>query len=70
MTQGARFGAFKFPLTVAVVDSAGAAHRATSEILAVGDGAQRIRIPSPTRPARVVLDPDVALLARLTLVEQ
>jgi len=40
------------------------------EVLAVGDGAQRIRIPSPTRPVRVVLDPDVALLARLTLVEQ
>jgi aminopeptidase N len=70
VTQGARFGAYKFPLTVAVVDSAGAAHRATSEILAVGDAAQRIRIPSPAKPARVVLDPDVALLARLTLVEQ
>jgi len=70
VTQGSRFGSFKFPLTVAVVDSAGTAHRATSEVLAVGDGAQRIRIPSPTRPVRVVLDPDVALLARLTLVEQ
>jgi aminopeptidase N len=70
VTQGARFGAFKFPLTVAVVDSLGTAHRTTSEIVAVGDGAQRIRIPSPTRPVRVVLDPDVALLARLTLVEQ
>ena len=70
VTQAARFGAFKFPLTVAVVDSAGTAHRATQQILAVGEGAQRIRIPSPTKPMRVTLDPDVALLARLTLVEQ
>jgi len=70
VTQGSRFGRFTFPLTVAVVDSAGTAHRATSEILAIGDGAQRIRIPSPTKPVRVVLDPDVVLLARLTLVEQ
>ena len=70
VTQGARFGAFKFPLTVAVVDSAGISHRATQQILAVGDGAQRIRVPSPTKPVRVTLDPDVALLARLTLVEQ
>ena len=70
VTQGARFGPFKFPLTVAVVDSAGTAHRATQRIMAVGDGAQRIRVPSPTKPVRVTLDPDVALLARLTLVEQ
>jgi len=68
--QGARFGPFKFPLTVAVVDSAGTAHRVTQQILPVADGAQRLRIPSPTRPTRVTLDPDVALLARLTVVEQ
>jgi aminopeptidase N len=70
VTQGERFGPFKFPLTVAVVDSAGVAHRATSQILAIGDGAQRIRVPSPTKPVRITLDPDVALLARLTVVEQ
>jgi aminopeptidase N len=70
VTQGARFGPYKFPLTVAVVDSAGKASRATQQILPVGEGAQRIRIPSPTKPVRVTLDPDVALLARLTLVEQ
>ena len=70
ITQSPRFGAFRFPLTVAVVDSAGVTHRATSEILPVTDGAQRIRIPSPSRPVRVVLDPDVALLAKLLVVEQ
>jgi aminopeptidase N len=70
ITQSPRFGAFRFPLTVLVVDSAGVTHRATSEILPVTDGAQRIRIPSPSRPARVVLDPDVTLLAKLLVVEQ
>ena len=67
LTQSSRFGAFRFPLVVSVVDSAGTTHRATVQMPAETT-TQQIRIASPYRPARVVLDPDVALLANLTVV--
>jgi len=68
-TQSSTFGAFQFPLTVAVVDSSGVARRATLSMTANGSPAQT-RIPLPTRPARVTLDPDVVLLARLRAVPE
>jgi aminopeptidase N len=65
-SQSSSFGNFQFPLTVAVVDSAGTAHRATLAMTADGAPAQA-RIPVATGPASVLLDPDVVLLARLKI---
>ncbi len=69
LTQGARFGAFQFPITVAAVDSSGAEHRLVVQMTSPSapNDVQRVRIPLAASPARVVLDPDVALLARLTV---
>ena len=63
-SQSSTFGSFQFPLTVAVVDSAGTARRATLS-MAVGGAPAQVRIPLATSPANVILDPDVVLLARL-----
>ncbi len=62
--QSSTFGNFQFPLTVAVVDSTGAARRATLSMTASGAPAQT-RIPLARSPATVILDPDVVLLARM-----
>jgi aminopeptidase N len=70
VTQDSRFGAFRVPLTVAVIDSAGTAHRATVSLSAAADAVGQLRIPLPSPPQRVVLDPDVDLLARLRVVRQ
>jgi aminopeptidase N len=70
VAQSTRFGAFRFPLTIAVVDSAGATHRSVVEMTAAPGRRQKMRIASVGRPKSVVLDPDVALLAKLTTVEQ
>jgi aminopeptidase N len=69
VTQGARFGAFQFPVTVAAIDSAGVAHRATAQMTAT-TGAQQLRIPLAAPPTGVVLDPDVELLAALRVVHE
>jgi aminopeptidase N len=69
LTQGARFGAFRFPLVVGIVDSAGVVHRTTVDMSA-SDGVTRMQSASTTRPMRVVLDPDVALLARFAVIER
>jgi aminopeptidase N len=62
--QQARFGAYRFPLTIAVHDSAGTLRRVQIEVPAQ----PRTSVPLPfevaTRPARVVPDPDADLLAR------
>jgi aminopeptidase N len=65
--QGSRFGLYQFPLTVAAVDSSGVQHRATITMSADGSPPQPARIPLATPPASVVLDPDVDLLASLSL---
>jgi aminopeptidase N len=70
ITQGDRFGAFRVPLTVAVVDSAGVEHRASISLSAAADSAGQLRLPLPSPPRDVVLDPDVELLARLRVVRQ
>jgi aminopeptidase N len=67
--HGARFGAFQFPVTVAAIDSAGVAHRATAQMTAT-TGAQQLRIPLAAPPTGVVLDPDVELLAALRVVHE
>jgi aminopeptidase N len=65
--QGSRFGTYQFPLTVAAVDSSGAQHRATITMSADGSPPPQARIPLATPPAAVVLDPDVELLATLSM---
>jgi aminopeptidase N len=68
VTQSARFGGFQFPLTIAVVDGTGLVRRATIQVSNTVGSTQPIRLPMPGPPARVVLDPDVALLAALTVI--
>jgi aminopeptidase N len=70
LTQGSRFGAFRFPLVVELVDSAGVTHRSTVDMTTAAEGTVRVQIPSAGRPTSVVLDPDVALLARLVVTER
>ncbi|MEP6492650.1 MAG: M1 family aminopeptidase [bacterium] len=68
VTQATRFGAFEFPITVAAIDSSGVAHRKVVRMPAIAGKSQELRIPVPAKPAAVVLDPDVELLARFTVV--
>jgi aminopeptidase N len=70
VTQSSRFGPFQFPLTVEVVDSAGVAHRGEVQVAARAGAMQQLRLPAEGRPLRVSLDPDVELLASMTVVEQ
>jgi aminopeptidase N len=70
VTQGSRFGAYRFPLTIAVVDANGATHRATLQVAAAAGDVQQIRIPSRTAPTTVLLDPDAELLAAFTVVKR
>ena len=68
LTQGARFGAFRFPLVVGIVDSAGVVHRTTVEMTTAEGATVRMQTASTSRPMRVVLDPDVAMLARFAVI--
>ena len=70
VAQGGRFGAFRVPLTVAAIDSTGAAHRATIVLSASPNAVGQLRVPVPSEPKAVVLDPDVELLARLRVIRQ
>jgi aminopeptidase N len=70
VTQGGSFGAFQFPVTVAVIDSAGASHRANVQLAATTGATQQLRIPLAAPPASVALDPDVQLLAALRVVHE
>jgi len=69
MTQSGRFGAFQIPVTVAVIDSAGASHRTIVRMPAT-IGTQQTRIPLPTAPADVIVDPDIELLAAFKVVPE
>jgi aminopeptidase N len=66
--QEGAFGAYQFPLTVSIVDSAGVAHRATLSLPADLAARQTVRVPLSAAPAAVVMDPDVELLARFVVV--
>jgi aminopeptidase N len=70
VTQSGRFGAFQFPVTVAAIDSAGVAHRATGQMAATTGATHQLRIPLAAAPASVELDPDVELLAALRVVHE
>lgn len=64
--QSPRFGTFRFPLLIDVVDSLGGVHRAMLPIPADTE-VHSIRIGSPTSPSEVDLDPKVTLLAAMRL---
>ena len=68
VAQGGPFGAFRVPLTIAVIDSTGAEHRTTIALSPSPDAVGQLRVPVPTEPKAIVLDPDVELLARLRVV--
>jgi aminopeptidase N len=65
--QSARFGTFRLPLLIGVVDSLGGEHR---EMLALpaDTAVHSIRIGSPTMPSAILLDPKVTLLAEMRVV--
>jgi aminopeptidase N len=68
VAQNPKFGLFQFPLTIAVIDSSGVATQSTVDLSGRTDAAQEVRVSMPAAPARVVLDPNVEVLARLTVV--
>ena len=68
VSQGRRFGAYRAPLTIVAIDSAGTAHRATVQLSSASSSPTQVRIPLAAAPASLVLDPGVELLARLTAI--
>lgn len=66
LTQGARFGAYRFTLPLAVIDGAGKRHKMLVEVSGAKDEL-RLPVPFDGAPAGVVVDPDVELLARVTV---
>ena len=69
VSQSSPFGNYQFPLTIAVIDSAGGQHRTTLTMPSSG-AAGAVRVSLASAPANVVLDPDVALLAQLQVVRR
>jgi aminopeptidase N len=67
--QSERFGSFRVPLLIGVVDSLGGEHRAVLPLPADTD-VHSIRIGSPTMPSAVLLDPNVTLLANMRVAPQ
>ena len=68
ITQAERFGAFEFPLRLALTDSAGMTRRV--EFAVPAQTASRLVLPISGPVARVDVDPDVELLARITVRRQ
>jgi aminopeptidase N len=62
--QRARFGAYRFPLTLAVHYPSGSVRRVSVEVAAEPRTVVQLPVPGNARPAKVVPDPDVELLAR------
>jgi aminopeptidase N len=59
--EQSRFGAYRFPLTLAIYDSSGSMRREQVEVAA--QPRTTVQLPVAVRPARIVPDPDVDLLA-------
>jgi aminopeptidase N len=66
VTQSERFGFFRFPLAIDVVDSAGVAHR-TSVDMPQSGAPQQVKVRVDTQPKDVILDPGTDLLAKLSV---
>ena len=65
--QGSAFGEFEFPLKVVAIESPDVRRGAILRFTP-GSGTAEARIPLARRPAQILLDPDVELLAALTLI--
>lgn len=65
LAQGARFGAYRFTLPLAILDAAGKRHKMLVEVSGAADEL-RLPVPFEGAPASLVVDPDVELLARVT----
>jgi len=66
LRQGARFGAYRFPLVVDVVDSTGTVRRATVQVPAERQSRLTLPVASGGAPARLLFDPNVEVLARIS----
>ncbi len=65
ITQADRFGPFEFPLRMALTDSSGTSRRVEFSVPAVGES--KLQLPISGDVSKVVVDPDVQLLARITV---
>ena len=66
IAQGTRFGAYRFPLTVAVTDASGRERRATIEVPASPSSTISVPLDLDGAPRTVTFDPDVRVLATFT----
>ena len=66
VTQSDRFGFFVFPLTVEFTDGAGTVHRERVAVPAQRETVIALKAASRAAPRQARVDPDVALLARIT----
>jgi aminopeptidase N len=66
IAQGSRFGAYRFPLTVAIKDATGRERRAVIEVPANPTAALTVPLDVDAAPHSVVFDPDVRVLATFT----
>jgi len=60
--QGTRFGAYRFPLTVAITDATGKERRATIEVPASANSTLIVPLELDAAPRIVTFDPDVRVL--------
>jgi aminopeptidase N len=61
--QGERFGFYAFPLALDIVDADGKTHRQTVSVQAYAKARFTLPLVLSTAPSRVIIDPDVQLLA-------
>ena len=66
VTQSGKFGNFTFPLTVEFTDAGGKPHRSRLVIPAERESVFTVSAGLRVAPSRMRVDPDVALLARIT----
>jgi len=65
ITQGARFGSYRFPLTIDIRTAAGRWVRTRVDVAAQTSTRVTLDPPLDAAPAELVFDPDVVLLARI-----
>jgi len=63
ITQGGRFGVYRFPLTVAITDATGKERRATIDVPAAANTTFAVPLQLDGAPRGVAFDPDVRVLA-------
>jgi aminopeptidase N len=62
IAQGTRFGAYRFPLTVAITDASGRERRATVDVPALASATLVVPLDLDAAPRSVAFDPDVRVL--------